>query len=212
MKGVCDMGFFDNYRQRRLELTGRESAATLEHMQDYFQDGANWTQGMYENANGARCLVGAANHVRVSSIDDAKHWLRLAIAEIAPGVARIEDFNDTRSTFAEVAAVIERAKQLAAQSVARAPRAAACACRGNPAAAAASCRRLSAQPESPRGAVAPPPQSGRIGSWIDASERVIRAPVWCRHSSRRLPTKPPRKPAARRMRSANPAPGMALPC
>jgi hypothetical protein len=114
------MGFFENYRQRRLQLTGRESAATLEHMQDYFQDGANWTQGMYENASGARCLVGAANHVSVSSIDDAKHWLDLAIAEVAPGVARIEDFNDTRSTFAEVATVIERAKQLATQSVARA--------------------------------------------------------------------------------------------
>jgi hypothetical protein len=114
------MGFIENYRLRRLELTGRESAETLELMQDYFQDGANWTQQMYENANGARCLVGAANHVRVSSVDDAKHWLRLAIAEIAPGVACIEDFNDTRRTYAEVAAVIERAKQLAAQSVARA--------------------------------------------------------------------------------------------
>lgn len=114
------MGYFANYAKRRLELTGGESAATLEHMQVYFQNGANWTQGMYENASGARCLVGAANHVRVSSIDDAKHWLRLAIAEIAPGVARIEDFNDTRRTYAEVAAVIGRARQLAAQSVARA--------------------------------------------------------------------------------------------
>jgi hypothetical protein len=118
------MGFlgklFDDFRERRHELTGSESAATLQHMQDYFRDGANWTQGMYENANGARCIVGAANHVRVSSIDDAKHWLRLAIAEVAPGTARIEDFNDQRSTFAEVGAVIERARQLAAQSVARA--------------------------------------------------------------------------------------------
>jgi len=114
------MGFFENYRQRRLELTGRESAETLGLMQDYFQDGANWTQQMYENANGARCLVGAANHVRVSSVDDAKHWLRLAIAEVAPGVACIEDFNDTRRTYDEVAAVIERARQLAAQSFARA--------------------------------------------------------------------------------------------
>jgi hypothetical protein len=114
------MGYFANYSKRRRELTGRESAETLEHMQVYFQDGTNWTQGMYENASGARCLVGAANHVRVSPIDDAKHFLRMAIAEIAPGVARIEDFNDTRRTYAEVAVVIERAKQLAAQSVVRA--------------------------------------------------------------------------------------------
>ncbi|MGE4046476.1 MAG: hypothetical protein AB7F35_16580 [Acetobacteraceae bacterium] len=115
------MGFFENYRQRRAELTGAESADTLTYMLDYLQDGANWTQQMYENANGARCLVAAANHVRVSPIDDAKHWLRLAIAEVAPGVARIEDFNDTRSTFAEVAAVIERARQLALAAQARQP-------------------------------------------------------------------------------------------
>ena len=54
------MGFCDSFRRRRLELTGPESVATLENMQGYFQDGANWTQGMYENADGARCLVGAA--------------------------------------------------------------------------------------------------------------------------------------------------------
>lgn len=114
------MGFFSNYNKRRLELTARESAETLEHMQHYFQDGANWTQGQYASASGARCLVGAADHVRVSSIDNAKHWLRVAIAEVAPGVTEIEHFNDTRDTFAEVGAVIERAKQLAAQSVARA--------------------------------------------------------------------------------------------
>src|SRR5690349_2737080 len=82
------MGFCENFRKRRLELTGPESVETLEHMQEHFQDGANWTQGMYENANGARCLVGAANHVRVSSLDNAKHWLRLAIAEVMPGAAR----------------------------------------------------------------------------------------------------------------------------
>jgi hypothetical protein len=118
------MGFIEkignDYRQRRVELTGPESFETLDNMRGFFADGSNWTQQMYENANGARCLVGAANYVRVSRIDDAKHWIGLAIAEVAPGVARIEDFNDTRSTFAEVSAVIERAKQLAAQSVARA--------------------------------------------------------------------------------------------
>jgi hypothetical protein len=113
-------GFCANFRRRRLELTGPESIVTLENMQGYFQDGANWTQGMYENANGARCLVGAADHVRVSSIDDAKKWLRLAIAEISPGVTRIEEFNDGCRTYAEVGAVIERARQLAAQSAARA--------------------------------------------------------------------------------------------
>lgn len=107
------MSFIDNYRRRRLATSGPESIATLDHMEGYFRNGANWTQGMYENANGARCLVGAANHVSVSSLDAAKHWLRQAIAEVAPEARRIEDFNDTRRTYAEVAAVIARAKQLA---------------------------------------------------------------------------------------------------
>ena len=107
------MGFFNNYRRRQLATSGPESVATLAHMEGYFRNGENWTQGMYENANGARCLVGAANHVSVSSIDAAKHWLRQAIAEVAPEVRRIEDFNDTRRTYDEVAAVIARAKQLA---------------------------------------------------------------------------------------------------
>jgi hypothetical protein len=117
------MGFLEklgnDYRERRAELTGRESFETLDNMDVFLADGANWTQQMYESTNGARCLVGAANHVRVSAVDDAKHWLRRAVAEVMPDAARIEDFND-RSTFAEVKAVIERAKQLAAQSVARA--------------------------------------------------------------------------------------------
>ncbi|MGD0109656.1 MAG: hypothetical protein ABSC06_37370 [Rhodopila sp.] len=117
------MGFMEklgnDFRQRRAELTGPESIATLEHLDEHFLNEANWTQHMYENTNGARCLVAAANHCRISTLDDTKHWLRQAIAEVMPDVERIEDFND-RSTFAEVKAVIERAKQLAAQSVARA--------------------------------------------------------------------------------------------
>ncbi len=56
------MGFFDAYRRTRLALSVPESMATLEHMEEYFSDRSNWTQNMYENANGARCLVGAANH------------------------------------------------------------------------------------------------------------------------------------------------------
>jgi len=108
------MGFFESYRRRRIATTRPESMATLQYMEDYFRDGANWTQHAYQRADGSRCLVGAANHVRSSPIDDAKFWLRQAIAERAPGIATIEKFNDTRRSYAEIAAVIARAKQLAA--------------------------------------------------------------------------------------------------
>jgi len=108
------MGFFSSYRQERAGLTGPESVDTLSHMETFFRDGSKWTRDVYERADGARCLVGAANHVRVSPIDDAKHWLREAIAEQTSGeITTIERFNDTRQNYGEIAAVIERAKELA---------------------------------------------------------------------------------------------------
>jgi len=110
------MGFFDSYRRRRVATTGPESLATLQYMEDYFQNGAHWTQHAYQRADGSRCLVGAAHYVSVSPIDDAKFWLLQAIAERAPGITTIEQFNDTRGSYTEIEAVIARAKQLAAEA------------------------------------------------------------------------------------------------
>jgi hypothetical protein len=110
------MGIFDSYRQRRRSLTGPESVATLSYMEEFFQNGANWTQGVYHRTDGTKCLVGATDHVRVSSIDDAKFWVRQAIAERDPSIGSIEQFNDTRGSYTEVAEVIARAKQLAASA------------------------------------------------------------------------------------------------
>ena len=111
------MGFFKNYRQRRLSLTGPESLATLAAIERFFQGGRNWTQGAYHRLNGDKCIVGAAQSMRVGAIDDARYWIRQAIVELHPGyrwlpVMQIEAFNDSHS-FAEVAEVIDRAKQLA---------------------------------------------------------------------------------------------------
>jgi hypothetical protein len=52
-------------------------------MEDFFQGGQNWTQGVYHRPNGTKCLVGAANHVRESAIDDAKYQ-PLAMASAVP--------------------------------------------------------------------------------------------------------------------------------
>jgi len=108
------MAFFDAYRQERAKLSTLESVETLSYMEEYFLDGKNWAQGVYQGAGNTKCLVGAAEHVRTSTIDDAKHWLRQAIAEHTGGaIATIEEFNDRQDSFEEVAAVINRAKQLA---------------------------------------------------------------------------------------------------
>jgi len=114
------MGFFRNYRQRRVSLTGPESVATLSAIERFFQGGRNWTRGAYHRMNGNKCLVGAAQSVPVGAINDARYWLRQAIVELHPGFAwlpvmQIESFNDSHS-FREVAEVIERAKELALAS------------------------------------------------------------------------------------------------
>jgi hypothetical protein len=49
----------------------------------------------------------------VSSLDDAKVYLRLAIAEHEGRPMPIEVFNDTRSSYGEIAPIIERARELA---------------------------------------------------------------------------------------------------
>lgn len=107
------MSFFESWKKTRLSLTGAESIATLDAMEEFFQGGTNWTQGAYNRPDGTKCLVGAANHVRISRLDEAKHFLRAAIAERVPGLTEIEGFNDTRQSYGEISDVIARAKQLA---------------------------------------------------------------------------------------------------
>ena len=113
------MGFFDRCRDARATLTGRETVATLDYMEDFFSDGKNWAKGVYSAADGARCLVGAAEHARLTKIDDAKYWLKKAVEERSPNWS-IEQFNDNADDYSEIAAVIRRAKEMA-QEAARLP-------------------------------------------------------------------------------------------
>jgi hypothetical protein len=116
------MGFREGYRRRMDQLTAKDSAAALRGMQYYFADGARWITGAYQTRDG-KCLVGAANHVERTSaglkLSDAKHWIRRAIAErqgaVSP-VLGIEMFNDSRASYAEIAEVLTRARQLALEN------------------------------------------------------------------------------------------------
>jgi hypothetical protein len=109
------VGFFDKCRAARATLTTPETIATLDHMEDFFGNGKNWTKGVYSAADGARCLVGAADYAKVSKVDDAKYWLRQAIAERSPHWT-IEQFNDHADDYSEIVAVIRRAKELAQEA------------------------------------------------------------------------------------------------
>jgi hypothetical protein len=107
------MSFRSSYWKRRLALTGPESAETLSGMEGFFQAGQRWTQGVYHRSNGQKCLVGAADHLRASSVDNAKYWLEQAIIEKTGRRSDIEIFNDSRRSYSEIAEVVKRARQLA---------------------------------------------------------------------------------------------------
>jgi hypothetical protein len=110
------MSFLSRYWKTRLALTAADSVETLTGMKGFFQGGRNWTQGVYHRSNGQKCLVGAADHLRASSVDAAKYWLERAIIEKTGGrVTRIEDFNDSRRSYAEIDEVLNRAEELALQ-------------------------------------------------------------------------------------------------
>jgi hypothetical protein len=99
----------------RLALTAAESVKSIGNMETLFNGGANWIQGAYHTADG-HCVVGAAQHVRRTSgdgLDDARYWLRQAIAEKTGGNGHIESFNDSRESYSEIAEVMTRAKELA---------------------------------------------------------------------------------------------------
>ena len=111
------MGWFNDYRQRRLGHTGVDTVNTLSAMEWYFgQGGRNWTRGEYHGADGTKCLVGAAQALKQGAIEDARYWIRQAIAErggLIGAIGSIELFNDTRVSFSDIAEVLARAKQLA---------------------------------------------------------------------------------------------------
>ena len=111
------MGWLKDYRQRRLGHTGVDTVNTLSAMEWYFgQGGRNWTRGEYHGADGTKCLVGAAQALKQGAIEDARYWIRQAIAErggLIGVIGSIELFNDTRVSFREIAEVLARAKELA---------------------------------------------------------------------------------------------------
>jgi hypothetical protein len=104
---------------------------TLSAMERFFRrDGKRWARGTLHNPiNGSKCLMGALTSVQASSgntswvpadaIGAAEYYLERAVRERGErgldgtGVMRIVEFNDSRRSFAEIAAVIARAKQLA---------------------------------------------------------------------------------------------------
>jgi hypothetical protein len=85
----------------------------LDLLLEFFEDGRRWIRGFYRDDHGNRCLVGAIHYLA------RKHKTSSAAAvsflqEVLPkGRRHLVFFNDT-NTFAEVRAVIVKARTMAA--------------------------------------------------------------------------------------------------
>ena len=100
-----------------------QSALVLEAVEFFFEDGAKWNPQMFTRRDGARCLLGAIRFVRqqiACAPDRAPHYLARAIHPARPDILRSDPhpvifrFNDALGrTYAEVAAVVRKAKELA---------------------------------------------------------------------------------------------------
>jgi len=102
---------------------------TLDAMEGKFRGGSGWGRGMLHNLiNGKMCLMGAVSSVRAT--DGNRSWvpseeiaaatccIREAVRE--RGFQVVENFNDTRLFYGQIAEVMTRAKQLATMWHARA--------------------------------------------------------------------------------------------
>jgi hypothetical protein len=97
----------------------RASIAVLDQLLELLADGASWIQGELENRSGY-CLVGGLQHIRRArrgTGDKAGMYLSRAIARLSGERETIVHFNDSRKSYAEIRAVILRARELAQRMI-----------------------------------------------------------------------------------------------
>ena len=91
-----------------------EAVQMLNLLLEFFENGARWTRGLYQDGHGRRCLIGALDYLRrehrVPS-DTAVYFLQEALPHRTFGLIY---FNDRRcGSFAELRSVILKARALA---------------------------------------------------------------------------------------------------
>jgi hypothetical protein len=107
----------------RVTVSVESVLQTLSATERYFRGGNRWGQGMLHNpVNGNKCLQGAVSSVQAwdgntswvpaDAIAAARYYIERAVRE--QGALMIEEFNDCAPSFHEIAAVIARAKEMAA--------------------------------------------------------------------------------------------------
>jgi hypothetical protein len=115
----------------RVTVSVESVLETLSAMERFFQGGKRWGRGALHNPfNGNKCLVGAVSSVQASdgntswvpadAIAAARYYIQRAV-RAGGSLGGIEMFNDSRSSFAEIAEVIARAKEMATADALPAP-------------------------------------------------------------------------------------------
>jgi hypothetical protein len=94
---------------------GRESVIVLDLLSDLLHGGHYWVQNAYHDKQGRHCLVGGLEIIRarLGGGDRAGEYLSRAIRGVCGEHQTIIDFNDSRESYAEIRAVILRARELA---------------------------------------------------------------------------------------------------
>jgi hypothetical protein len=104
---------------RRRTMKARESIVVLDMLERGFGGRENWRRKQLHDSRGGHCLLGMLQHVRAvrGAGDHAGIYLSRAIKRFYSERRTIIDFNDSRSDYAEIRAVIVLARELAQRVV-----------------------------------------------------------------------------------------------
>lgn len=86
----------------------------LDQLAEFFDNGRRWIKNDFHDGDGNRCLIGAMTHLRaVMNVrgDGTGYYLREAQPQHR--YKKIIDFNDECQSYADIRALIDRARDLA---------------------------------------------------------------------------------------------------
>jgi hypothetical protein len=102
-----------------LSESARETIAALDQLAALFEGGKRWIRKKEFDGKGGFCLRGGTAHIAAG--DYVRYYLKLAIRELAGPSMTIPTYNDNAPSFASIAYVISRARELAAAEADRQP-------------------------------------------------------------------------------------------
>jgi hypothetical protein len=100
-----------------LQGSASETVAALDQLAALFEGGKRWIRKKECDEKGRFCLRGGIAHIAAG--DYVRYYLKFAIRELAGPSMTIPVYNDNAPSFASIAYVISRARELAAAEVDR---------------------------------------------------------------------------------------------